>query len=101
MRDIVYVSNELYAHVETIEYDLCNRLYIPEQLPYVFERIKKPQTRLRFLFIQSKYYSASTAFILKRILPCLSISRTFTRTTSPCESLSETFSTRSSQICEI
>ena len=43
-------------------------------------------------------YAAQTAFMLSRILPCLSTSKTFTFTLSPSESLSLTFSTRSSEI---
>src|SRR3546814_6159873 len=41
-----------------------------------------------------------TAFIDRRMRPCLSTSSTLTLTRSPSLSLSETFSTRSSEICD-
>src|SRR3546814_16331109 len=43
---------------------------------------------------------SSTAFIDRRMRPCLSTSRTLTLTMSPSLSLSETFTTRSLAICE-
>ncbi len=46
------------------------------------------------------FSSSVTAFIDRRMRPCLSTSRTLTLTRSPSLSLSETFSTRSLEICD-
>src|SRR5690606_17033908 len=56
--------------------------------------------RVRTAYSSETPSPSSTAFIDRRMRPCLSTSSTLTLTTSPSRRLSETFSTRSFEICD-